>query len=113
MKRVTGGSIPAIIWRETMTAALNDPTPAPDHVPVSSDGAFGGLLDRVLSFPAGNEDSSAGTAYDGAPRDSDPRPGFWFWNKSPEVEPKTPENPVVDGVYSPPRTLEQRHRYNN
>lgn len=125
MKRVTGGSIPAIIWRETMIAALNDPTPAPDHVPVSNDGAFGGLLDRVLSFPAGNEgDSSAGTAYDGAPRDTEPDKGFWWWNKSkeptsdaappaPGTDAPPPENPVVDGVYSPAHAPVNRNRYNN
>lgn len=115
MKRVTGGSIPAIIWRDTMNAALSDPTPAPDHVPVSNDGAFGGLLDRVLSYPAGNNETSADTAYDGNPRDSESDKGFWWWNKK-ENEPEPPpatENPIVDGVYSPAHDTKPRNRYNN
>lgn len=65
MKRVTGGSVPATIWRGVMSAALNDPTPAPDHAPVADNSAFSDLLGRVLSFPDASQDSPGG--------------GFFWW----------------------------------
>lgn len=51
MKRVTGGSLPAHIWRETIEVANSDPTPAPDHAPRADSGAFSSLLGRILSIP--------------------------------------------------------------
>jgi penicillin-binding protein 1A len=136
MKRVTGGSIPAVIWRETMIAALNDPTPAPDHVPVGSDGAFGGLLDRVLSYPgtsSGDASNDSGTAYDGNPRDESSEPSgksIWWWNRdtpsadtpatdaAPDTEgspgaDEPAQLPIVDGVYSPARDPKTKQKYNN
>jgi penicillin-binding protein 1A len=63
MRRVTGGSIPAQIWRETMVRALNDPSPAPDDLPAPDDSGFGGLLDRLLGGPTieWNENTLGGT----------------------------------------------------
>ena len=136
MKRVTGGSIPAVIWRETMIAALNDPTPAPDHVPVGSDGAFGGLLDRVLSYPgtsSGDASNDSGTAYDDNPRDESSEPSgksIWWWNRdtpsadtpatdaAPDTEgspgaDEPAQLPIVDGVYSPARDPKTKQKYNN
>lgn len=49
MKRVTGGSIPAAVWQETIMAAHNDPSPAPNHGVVADESAFQSLLGRLLS----------------------------------------------------------------
>lgn len=64
MKRVTGGSLPATIWRNVMTAANNDPTPSPDHAPRADNSAFSGLLDRILAFPTAGEQSGDAPAPD-------------------------------------------------
>ncbi len=58
MKRVTGGSIPAAIWQETITAAHNDPTPAPNHSIQADDSAFESLLGKLLSGFEGQASSA-------------------------------------------------------
>ncbi len=74
MKRVTGGSIPATIWRLTMTSALRDPTPPDDRAPTPDDSMFSGMMTRILSFPEDQgDDSSSDTS------------GFFWWGNS---EPK-------------------------
>ncbi|MGZ9097100.1 MAG: transglycosylase domain-containing protein [Micavibrio sp.] len=64
MKRVTGGSIPARVWREVMVTAHNSgkgrgfsapsfslSSSAPDGTSLGEPDDFGSLLDRVLSTP--------------------------------------------------------------
>ncbi len=64
MKAVTGGSLPAAIWRETMTAALhvaekrNKLKPMYSASPGTFTGGNGidGLIDRLLATPADNQE---------------------------------------------------------
>lgn len=81
MKRVTGGSVPATIWRGVMSAALNDPTPAPDHAPAADNSSFSDLLGRVLSFPTGDDN---GVTQGG---------GFFWWNSGNSDAPRSSLNP--------------------
>lgn len=82
MKRVTGGSLPAQIWKGVMTAALNDPTPAPDELPVADTSLFGRLLDRVISSPD-EPTGSPGTAYE----NDNGGGGLFWWRKTPAPTP--------------------------
>lgn len=67
MKAVTGGSLPAAIWRETMTAALRVAEKRGSYRPMfsasratygqESDGGIDNLITRLLTAPAGNQEN--------------------------------------------------------
>jgi penicillin-binding protein 1A len=91
MKRVTGGSLPTQIWRNVMTTALNDPTPAPDDAPAADRSVFGSLLDRVLS-PTDHQ-GTPGTAYE---KENNSGGGLFWWRKA-SPEPTAEPYPKIPG----------------
>lgn len=71
MKKVTGGSFPAGIWRDTMVAAQNTRLPERFRFDgaqeMSGGGNFDGLLSRLLGAPNEPEDRPKGRGNTGSP----------------------------------------------
>ena len=64
MKRVTGGMVPAPVWREVMTTAMNKPAKSYYTITsVASDFSFQDLLGRII----GGGDSGANPMQQQAP----------------------------------------------
>jgi penicillin-binding protein 1A len=95
MKNVTGGSLPAQIWKATMTTAEKGlaSTPldkSPLQPPTDSNAVFGGDSDG-FTVPPGDDEAGTGTYMGGGPdreRDGDEPPpsadarrhgNFWDW----------------------------------
>ncbi len=104
MKRVTGGSAPANIWRGMMTAALADPTPAPDIIPASDDAGFTSLMDRVLSIPASSPSDNSNNGNGSS--------GFTWFGEDPQQAPQpiVPSTLPAEGQIVP---LPGSGRYND
>lgn len=59
MRRVTGGMVPAPVWREIMTTAMNKPAKSYYAITsVASDFSFQNLLGRLIGSEGGNGDSN-------------------------------------------------------
>lgn len=98
MKRVTGGSYPARIWRETIMGAYNarggggfmsslSPAPVTEFDPNaenSSDSAFGDLISNLLSAPATNDQPRTGifggSTYQATRANEEGRKSDWSFN---------------------------------
>ncbi len=78
MKGVTGGSLPAQIWKATMTVAekglASTPLDKSDVQPPTDTGAIFGDSGDVYTPASGDDESSGGSTFNGAPRDSDEPP---------------------------------------
>lgn len=48
-KKVTGGALPARVWRQTMVSAVNDPSPAPYTRIDTGSNIFSDMLNRILT----------------------------------------------------------------
>lgn len=75
MKRVTGGMVPAPVWREIMTTAMTKPAKKYYSITnVASEFSFQDLLGRLIGSGGGSQDGTQGapSSIQGAPTDTTP-----------------------------------------
>lgn len=116
MRGVTGGTLPALIWRDTMTVAEKGLTPRPlDKSPFEAP-PDSGIYDSGVSVSEGIIDHPDDEA---PPPEPGQRGSFWDWvfgreeNRPPPPPPQPAPPPAVppDGYYAPPQQQYQPQRY--
>lgn len=127
MKSVTGGSLPAAIWKQVMTAAesglpskpLAKSAPEQETTEASTssgdDEASNG--DEETSASSGADDQGSQTQETQKAQPSTTRPGFWDWifgsgsrqqTQPPPPQQQTQDAPTGSANYPPPRTVLRR-----